>query len=104
MSQDQHIQTACSKAASLRNFSLWTVVGEWSLAITDCAKWLNSRFSGARYDGSLAGSQGWVGDCGPLTGNSNNWSSAYKTYLRKFWEAQVVSYEAGAGWIMWTWK
>ena len=89
MSWDQHISTACSKRSQYANFHLWTVVGEWSLAFTDCAKYLNGRGIGARYDGSRSGSRR-IGSCTPWTGNGNAFSGDYKSFLRKFWEAQVT--------------
>ena len=89
MSWDQHIATACSKRSQYSSFHLWTVVGEWTTAFTDCAKYLNGRGIGARYDGSYPGSS-QIGDCTPWTGNGNAFSSDYKTFLRKFWEAQVT--------------
>ena len=121
MSWDQHIATACSKRSQYSSFHLWTVVGEWTTAFTDCAKYLNGRGIGARYDGSYPGSS-QIGDCTPWTGNGNAFSSDYKTFLRKFWEAQVTgehcllilsrgeihtnlaAWEAGSGWVYWTWK
>ncbi|KAF8640742.1 hypothetical protein AX17_000393 [Amanita inopinata Kibby_2008] len=102
-SDSQHIQAACSEQSSLENFGLWTVVGEWTPAATDCAKYLNGRGAGARYDGSYPGSN-HVGSCSTKTGKGSAFSSSYKTFLRQFWEAQVISYEKGQGWIQWTWK
>ena len=90
MSWDQHIATACSKRSQYSSFHLWTVVGEWSTAFTDCAaKNPNATSTGARYDGTYPGSSR-IGDCTPWTGNGNAFSSDYKTFLRKFWEAQVT--------------
>jgi len=84
MSWDQHIATACSKRSQYANFHLWTVVGEWSLAFTDCAG-LNN----ARYDGSFPGSSR-IGSCTPWTGSGSAFSGDYKDFLRRFWEAQVT--------------
>ncbi|GLB35841.1 putative glycosyl hydrolase 5 (cellulase A) family protein [Lyophyllum shimeji] len=103
MSDQQHIQTACSKASSLSSFSLWVVVGEWTPAATDCAKYLNGRGVGARYDGSYPGSAR-VGSCSGKTGKASTFSQQYKTFLRQYWEAQTMTYEKGQGWIQWTWK
>jgi len=103
MSQAQHIQAACAKAASLASFHLWTVVGEWTPAMTDCAKYLNGRGVGSRYDGSFPGSTR-VGSCSGLTGKASTFSADYKNFLRQMWEAQTISYEAGVGWLQWTWK
>ncbi|KAH9973194.1 glycoside hydrolase family 5 protein [Lactifluus volemus] len=104
-SQSQHISTACSEASNLvsSNQNLWTVVGEWSPAMTDCAKYLNGRGTGSRYDGSYPGSSR-VGSCTGLTGSGASFSESYKVFLRQIWEAQVITYEKASGWIMWTWK
>jgi hypothetical protein len=45
-----------------------------------------------------------VGSCQNVTGHAENFSSEYKEFLRKMWEAQVVTFELGAGWLQWTWK
>lgn len=102
-SWDQQVQAACAMAPKLGNFDLWVVVGEWTTAFTDCAKNLNGRDIGSRYDGTYPGSSR-VGSCSPFTGSGANFSSDYKAFLRRFWEAQVTSFEAGSGWIYWTWK
>ena len=40
-----------------------------------------------------------------LTTDVRRFSKAYKTLLRKMWEAQVIAFERGGqGWMMWTWK
>ncbi|RDB29660.1 Glucan 1,3-beta-glucosidase [Hypsizygus marmoreus] len=99
----QHIQNACSKAGSLTSSSLWVIVGEWTPAATDCAKYLNGRGVGSRYDGSYPGSTR-VGSCTGKTGKASTFSAAYKTFLRQYWEAQTSTYEKGQGWLQWTWK
>jgi aryl-phospho-beta-D-glucosidase BglC (GH1 family) len=71
--------------------------------MTDCAKYLNGRGVGARYDGTRNGSPR-VGSCVGLTGSAASFSASYKTFLRQSWEAQVITYEKASGWIMWTWK
>jgi aryl-phospho-beta-D-glucosidase BglC (GH1 family) len=64
------------------------------------AKYLNGRGVGARYDGSMSGSPK-VGSCTGLTGKASTFSSSYKKFLRQYWEAQVITYELGQGWIQW---
>ncbi|KAJ7597692.1 exo-beta-1,3-glucanase [Mycena floridula] len=103
MSNSQHISTICSQASELSSFDLWTIVGEWTPAMTDCAKYLNGRGIGARYDGTFPGSTR-VGSCTGLTGKASTFSSSFKAFLRQTWEAQVTTYEKGTGWLMWTWK
>ena len=104
MTDAQHISSACSKASYLDSSTLWLLVGEWTAAANDCAKYLNGRGIGARYDGSYPGSTR-VGSCTGLTGDASTFSTSYKTFLGQHWEAQVMAYEKGAkGWIQWTWK
>ena len=104
MTWDQHIQSACVRSGELATSTLWLVVGEWSTAAQDCAKYLNGRGRGSRYDGTFPGSSR-VGSCAGLTGSASTFSPEYKTFLRQYWEAQVIAYERGGqGWIQWTWK
>ncbi|PPQ95225.1 hypothetical protein CVT26_014916 [Gymnopilus dilepis] len=103
---DEHISFACTYMQSLGSFAasnIWTVVGEWSTAVTDCAQWLNGRNVGARWDGTYPGSQAH-GSCQGFTGSSSNFSQDYKTFLRKYWEVQVEVGENVNGWVYWTWK
>ncbi|KAK0216153.1 exo-beta-1,3-glucanase [Armillaria fumosa] len=102
-SDDEHIAAACQKRSSLFSFHLLTIVGEWTAAPTDCAKYLNGntgRGVGARYDGTYPNSS-LMGDCGCKTGSALSFSPEYKVFLRKYWEAQVITYR---NWIHWTWK
>ena len=103
MSDQEHIQSACSHANDITSATLWVVVGEWTPAANDCAKYLNGRGIGARYDGSYPGSTR-VGSCNGLTGKGSTFSQIYKDFLRKRWEAQVITFEKGQGWLQWTWK
>ncbi|MCJ1291709.1 exo-1,3-beta-glucanase [Xylographa carneopallida] len=99
----QHVAAACGSASSLAGTDKWTIVGEWTGAQTDCAKWLNGLGIGARYDGTMAGSS-YVGSCdGKYTGTVAALSDADKQNIRSFTEAQLDAYEAHTGWIWWTW-
>jgi hypothetical protein len=78
MGYNANLQWYCSQADSLRlaNQQHWTIVGEFTrkslltpyscmrltsaAANTDCAKWLNGRGTGARYDNTLDWAQRWV--------------------------------------------
>ncbi|THH03953.1 hypothetical protein EW145_g5870 [Phellinidium pouzarii] len=103
LSQNQHIALACNQSATLKEYDLNVIVGEWAPAITDCATYLNGRGIGARYDGTHSNSRR-VGSCTGMSGSADTFSADYKMFLRKFWEAQVTAYETGAGWIQWLWK
>jgi len=102
MSYAQHIQNTCGRT-DISNTPLWVIIGEWAPAFTDCAKYLNGRGIGARYDGTFAGSKR-VGSCTGLTGQASTFSSSYKKLLRQYWEAQAITYEKAQGWLQWTWK
>lgn len=108
MSWPQHLQTACNfgrnTVAQYTASNLWAFVGEFTSTPYDCAKYLNGRGVGARYDGTRDGSTK-LGDCGPFTGSRTKFSAEYKTFMRQFYEAQISSFEQGGqGWFYWTWK
>jgi glucan 1,3-beta-glucosidase len=87
-----HIRSACGNAGPLSDFDksqLTTIVGEWTPAMTDCAKYLNGRFAGARYDGSISPGAPVYGSCNGQTGSGATFSQGYKNFLRQSWEAQV---------------
>ena len=95
LSDEGHIQNACSNVGPLSDFNknqLCTIVGEWTPAMTDCAKYLNGRGVGARYDGSFSQGAPVYGNCTDVTGYGWSFSQDYKDFLRKIWEAQVSSY------------
>lgn len=100
---DEEIQEVCSHAANITSLDLWTIVGEWCPARTDCATWLNGRGKGAKYDGTYPNST-FIGSCEGLTGSATTFSDDYKKFLRRFWEAQTITYEKSAGWVHWLWK
>ena len=103
-SPSQHVAAACGLGPKVASTDKWLVVGEWTGAQTDCAKWLNGLGKGARYDGTLSGSS-YVGSCdGKYTGTVANLSSDDKKNIRSFIEAQLDAYEQHTGWIFWTWK
>ena len=102
--ESEHIKVACQKESDLRSSTLPIVVGEWSPAKTDCAKWLNGRGIGSRYDHSYGGGKP-DGSCDGKSGSASTFSDDYKKFLRQYWEAQTSTYEKGGkGWVQWTWK
>jgi glucan 1,3-beta-glucosidase len=104
MSTAQHISTACGFSSQMTSSNKWTISGEWSGAMTDCAKYLNGYGKGARYDGSLAGST-YVGSCDGFTsGSVSQLPAATQQGIRQFVEAQLDAFEQAAGWIWWCWK
>lgn len=106
VSQDlnSHIRTACDFGNQMASTGKPTISGEWTGGITDCAKWLNGKNKGARYDGTLEGSTK-IGDCtGKSTGSVAGLSSDDKNNVGRFIEAQLDAFEKASGWIFWTWK
>jgi glucan 1,3-beta-glucosidase len=103
MQPQQHIQQVCAAAPSYTNGDKWTFVGEWTGAMTDCAKYLNGRGVGARYDGTYPGSSR-VGDCG-WQNDVSKWSQEYKDATRAYIETQMSVFEGRTqGWIWWNFK
>jgi glucan 1,3-beta-glucosidase len=106
---DQHVDYACNLSQSFVEFessNIWAVVGEWSSALTDCAKWLNGRGVGARWEGKWGSTsdQHFFDTCEGYTGDSSTFSGQYKDQLRKYFEVQIEVGERVQGWVFWTWK
>jgi len=103
--QNQHIDFTCNvKRPELirSNYNLWTYVGEWSLATTDCTKYLNGYGRGARFDGSFGG-QPRIGTC-ENDSEVRTFTPQYREFLRRFAESQMDSYESASGWFFWNFK
>lgn len=99
---DEHIATACSWGTGAQGESHWTVAGEWSAALTDCALWLNGVGRGARWSGNYDNSP-YIGLCDAYT-EASNWTDEYRANVRKYIEAQLDAFELTGGWIFWNWK
>lgn len=102
MNFSSHISSACSQGPKVAGTDKWTIVGEWTGALTDCAKWLNGYGKGARYNGTFTGYGGssYVGSCaGKDVGTVAGLSPTDKTNIAKFIEAQLDAYEKHSGWI-----
>jgi len=106
----QHVNYACNTVGPfITDTDKWTIVGEWSAALTDCTQWLNGLGKGARYDGTFYDGgqtqQNQYGSCnGKYQGDVNSFSAADKKATRQYIEAQLDAYESHTGWIYWTWK
>jgi len=100
---DTHVSNACDFGNQMASTGKWTISGEWTGASTDCAKWLNGKNKGARYDGTYGASK--IGSCdGKSTGTVASLSDDDKSNISRFIEAQLDAYEKATGWIFWTWK
>ncbi|CCF59269.1 hypothetical protein KAFR_0G02350 [Kazachstania africana CBS 2517] len=105
---DQKIRTACQWGYDVVNEYHWSIGGEFSAALDDCAKWLNGVGVGARYDGTFFRDKNIPSDfrLGSCNGNDNidTWSNEKRENTRKFVEAQLDAFEMREGWIMWCYK
>lgn len=98
----EHRQFVCQNAPQWNGADKWTIIGEWSGAMTDCAKYLNGYRVGARYDGTFKDST-YVGSCNNQ--DMASWSQAMRDDTRGYIEAQLEAFEAQAqGWIFWNFK
>ncbi|CDH10387.1 related to Glucan 1,3-beta-glucosidase 2 [Zygosaccharomyces bailii ISA1307] len=86
------------------------VVGEWSGALTDCARWLNGVGVGARYDGTyynttnVHADKASIGSC-IFQSPVENWPKWYREEVRQFMEVQLVTYSTQtSGYIFWNYK
>ncbi|KAI4163779.1 MAG: hypothetical protein LQ342_002552 [Letrouitia transgressa] len=105
---DKHLeQVTLDIDASVANSTHPTTVGEWSGALTDCAKYLNGRNEGARYEGKFSASKGLNKTC---SAGENDFKEFEKDetlrentrkYLQK--QADVFSNKSN-GWFFWTFK
>ncbi|KAG0358254.1 glycoside hydrolase superfamily [Gamsiella multidivaricata] len=109
MNQTAQLKFACEQwgsasSTSTKNFGP-TMVGEFSVAVNDCATYLNGIGVGCRWEGTFPGSK-------PHSANStcahendvSFYSTAYKQFLANFFNAQLDAFEQGAGWFYWNFK
>ena len=108
----QHLQQTCKiNKPEVAVAPLSTMVGEWSLAIFDCARWLNGYGQGARYDGTFTTGKERAVGIGSCKGQNDLhdttvWTPEYKDFLRQYADVQMDAYESGssAGWFFWNFK
>lgn len=70
---DTRFRAVCNKGGEMSQATTWLIVGEWSLASSDCAQYLNGRGRGSRYQGELNGAER-VGSCSERTGDGANFT------------------------------
>ena len=99
----EHRQHVCNDASNYGGADKWTLVGEWTAAMTDCATWLNGYGTESRYEGKYDGSP-VVGSCGTIN-DISSWNQTFKDDTRGYIEAQMEVFEARTrGWIFWNFK
>lgn len=102
MSIQDHIDTACNWGWDAKKENKWNVCGEWSAALTDCARWLNGVGRGARWSGDYDGVN-YIDSCDAFIGVLD-WPDWHKVNVIKYIEAQLDAFEQTGGWIFWNWK
>jgi glucan 1,3-beta-glucosidase len=104
MGVEGHLSLACNSVNYYATSDKWTIVGEWSGALTDCAKHLNGFATGSRMEGSYAGAS-YIGSCDGKSGRVDSWSQDWKDSIRRYIEVQLDAFEARTqGWIFWNFK
>ncbi|KAF1363043.1 glycoside hydrolase [Lizonia empirigonia] len=104
MGVEQHLSMACNAVDTYATSDKWTIVGEWSGALTDCAKHLNGFAAGSRMEGSFAGAS-YMGSCSGKSGQVDSWSQDWKDSVRRYIEVQLDASEARTqGWVFWNFK
>lgn len=78
------------------------IVGEWSAAMTDCAKWLNGVGRLARIDNTFQG-DGFIEDC-RFSNDHTKMTRQDRINTRRLIEAQLDVYNQTNGFFFWTWK
>ncbi|KAJ2722906.1 hypothetical protein GGI07_002982 [Coemansia sp. Benny D115] len=114
INETKHIDMVATMAENITKFDrsqFGVVVGEFSAATHDCTKYINGLGRGSRWDGTLEGTHGThcpfetctcTGDYGS---NSTEFSSHYKSFLKRYVDAQLAIYDkAIVGWFYWNFK
>ncbi|TXT09441.1 uncharacterized protein COLE_03375 [Cutaneotrichosporon oleaginosum] len=105
LSFEDHIKEYCGLVPQLVNSddNLWTIVGEFTAAPTDCAGWAHNG-AAAKWHAGLGSVMATPNDCASISGNPSSWTPAYRDYLTQSWETQTWVYEKAQGWVAWCWK
>ncbi|PNS15055.1 hypothetical protein CAC42_2284 [Sphaceloma murrayae] len=104
MTPAQHRQQVCKATEQYNSVDKWTIIGEWSAAMTDCALWLNGFEIGARYDNTYKYPMTYVGSCEGKN-DVSKWDKARRKNTRKYIEIQMQEFEKYTrGWIFWNFK
>ena len=94
-----NIQVSCDYAAKTSVQTMDVVVGEWSLAVTDCQEYLDGG-----YAEPYIPPNGSPSTCAYYNSDFSTFPDDYKEFLGQYMGAQMDAYEAGNGWFFWTAK
>ncbi len=96
----ENLQIACDFRSELEAQTLESFVGEWSLAITDCQKYVSTGYA-TPYVPPYASEE----TCAIYNSDWSSYTDEYKEFLRQFMLAQMDSAELGGnGFFFWTAK
>lgn len=101
-SVDGHITSSKNLVNMFLQIPKIQIVGEWSAALTDCAKWLNGVGRGARYDNTFEGN-GFIGAC-RFSNNVEAMNEQDRINTRRIIEAQLDIFNQTNGFFYWTYK
>lgn len=101
-SMDDHIDFACQQGREHLEEPHWNIIGEWSAALTDCARWLNGVGRGARWSGDYDNSP-FIQSCDKYI-SYDQFPDFHKVNMRKWIEVQLDAYDTRQGWYFWNWK
>ncbi|KAJ1982456.1 hypothetical protein H4R34_001715, partial [Dimargaris verticillata] len=108
MTREQHLMQTCAKGAEVAESHkhIPTMVGEFSLATTDCTKWINGFLVYSRWEGKHNDTAIPIHADSSCRGSEDftTYSAEHKQFLKTFAELQFDAYEKGAGWIFWNFK
>ena len=88
-SWETHLEEACRIQEDISRSPLPVITGEFSLAVTDCQKYLQGGFV-TPYD-PVTNNQ----TCQYYNGDFDNYQTDHKDFLHSFFISQLDSYEAG---------
>jgi glucan 1,3-beta-glucosidase len=104
---DDRVSFACNIGVQESNEYHYNLCGEWTAALTDCAKWLNGMGRGARYDATFQNATP-IGSCSNLylADYSYFQQESVRSDYRRYVEAQMDAYTHSKmmGWVFWCWK
>lgn len=110
LTQDQHIQTACSRGIALAsvNEAAPFFVGEWTATTHACINADGSSAADAKCTTTPANNTNTTpsssSGCACVNDSPDKWTDAVITGMRKYVEAQLEVFEAySSGYFLWTW-
>ena len=98
---NNHIEISVVLFSIFRKNTLPTFTGEFSLAVTECQKYIQGGYNDP-YIPAYATEE----TCKYYDSNFSNYTDEYKDFLRKYFLSQIEPYQnyGGIGWFFWTGK